>query len=74
MITVIPSHSFDHLTAEERIALIGELWDSLDPAAAMPLTPELAEDLDRREAEADADPDEGVPWEIFEQELRDRLR
>lgn len=74
MSTMASSFPIDHLTAEERIELIGELMDSLDPAAAMPLTPELAAELDRREAEADADPDEGVPWETIEQELRDRLR
>lgn len=74
MSTVTPSFSFDHLTAEERIALIGELWDSLEPAVSMPLTPELAEELDRRDAEVDVDPDEGVPWETVIKELRDELR
>lgn len=74
MSTMTSSFSFEHLTAEERIALIGELWDSLDPAASMPLTPELAEELDRRDAEVDADPDEGVPWETVIKELRDEFR
>jgi len=60
----------DDLTAEERIQLIGELWDSLDPAAAAPLTPALAEELERREAEAEATPDEGESWA----EVRDSLR
>ena len=74
MSTMTSSFSFEHLTAEERIALFGELWDSLDPAASMPLTPELAEELDRRDAEVDADPDKGVPWETVIKELRDELR
>ncbi|MFN2316348.1 MAG: addiction module protein [Gemmatimonadales bacterium] len=60
----------DELTAQERIELIGRLWDSLDPSAAAPLTPALAAELDRREAEADAAPGAGEPWP----ELRDRLR
>lgn len=60
----------DDLSAEERIRLIGELWDSLDPAAAAPLTPDLAEELERREAEAEATPDEGASWA----ETRDALR
>ncbi len=68
------SQTLESLTAEERIALIGRLWDSLDPAAAAPLTPSLAADLDRRETEADADPDAGVPWAALRDELRARIR
>lgn len=74
MQTVTPSFSFEGMSAEERIALIGELWDSLEPEVAAPITDELAAELDRREAEADASPGEGVPWENVVQELRDRLR
>lgn len=48
------SQTLESLTAEERITLIGRLWDSLDPAAAAPISAALAAELDRREAEADA--------------------
>lgn len=68
------SSAFEQLTAEERIALIGQLWDSLDPASAAPLSRELVDELDRREAEADADPMAGVNWELLRTELRNRLR
>jgi putative addiction module component (TIGR02574 family) len=68
------SSTLESLTAEERIALIGRLWDSLDPAAAAPLSPALAAELDRREAEADADPEAGIPWTALRDELRARLR
>ena len=68
------SQTLESLTAEERIALIGRLWDSLDPAAAAPLTPSLAADLDRRETEADSDPDAGIPWAALRDELRARIR
>ncbi len=64
----------DELTAEERIALIGKLWDSLDPAAAAPITPALAAELDRREAEADVSPDAGDSWPAIKGELRKKLR
>ena len=64
----------DDLTAEERIELIGKLWDSLDPALAAPMTPALADELDRREAEADASPDAGEPWPELRDELRKKLR
>lgn len=63
----------DDLTAEERIELIGELWDSLDPALAAPMTPGLTAELDRREAEADATPDAGDTWPEIRDELRKKL-
>ncbi len=63
----------DDLTAEERIELIGRLWDSLDPAAAAPITPALAAELDRREAEAEGAPDAGDAWSDITAELRKQL-
>jgi len=64
----------DELTAQQRVELIGQLWDSLDPAAAAPITNALATELDRREAEADADPDAGEPWLDIKSELAKKLR
>ena len=68
------SQALESLTAEERIALMGRLWDSLDPVAAAPLSPALAIELNAREAEADADPDAGIPWAALRDELRARIR
>ena len=59
----------DELTTDERIDLIGRLWDSLDAKAAAPMTESLRQELARREADADRDPDSGGSWES----LRDRL-
>lgn len=64
----------DDLTAEERIELIGKLWDSLDPALAAPVTPALAAELDRRETEADAAPEAGDGWPEIRDDLRKKLR
>lgn len=64
----------ESLSAEERIELMGRLWDSLDPAAAAPITPALAAELDRREAEADADPTAGSSWAEIKNELQSKLR
>lgn len=64
----------DDLTAEERIELIGKLWDSLDSALVAPITPALAAELDRREAEADAAPDAGDAWSDIRGDLRKKLR
>ena len=64
----------DTLSAEERIELMGRLWDSLDPAAAAPITPALAAELDRREAAADLDPAAGSSWTDLKAELKGKLR
>ena len=59
----------DALSTDERIELIGRLWDSLDAQVAAPMTESLRQELARREAGADRDPDSGDSWES----LRDRL-
>lgn len=64
----------DDLSAEERIELMGRLWNSLDPAAAAPLTAELEAELDRREAEADGDPEAGETWPDVHSALLKKLR
>ena len=66
--------SVDDLTAEERIELMGTLWDGLDRALAAPITPALAAELDRREAEADTAPDAGDAWPEIRDGLRRKLR
>jgi putative addiction module component (TIGR02574 family) len=63
----------DDLTAEERIELIAKLWDSLDSGVAAPITPALAAELDRREAEADDAPDTGDLWPDIRNDLRKKL-
>jgi putative addiction module component (TIGR02574 family) len=64
----------EELSAEERIELMGRLWDSLDPDAAAPISDSLGAELDRREAEADADPDGGETWDSIRSELSKKLR
>ena len=65
--------SLDDLTAEERIELIGTLWESLDPALRAPVTPALTAELDRREAEADLAPETGHTWAEIKDELKNKL-
>lgn len=59
----------DRLSAEDRLQLIGEIWDSLAPESE-PIPQSHREELDRRLAAADANPSAGRPWE----EVRARLR
>jgi putative addiction module component (TIGR02574 family) len=63
------------LSAAERLELVEELWDSIaDEDKALELTPEQREDLDRRLAEADADPTGGSPWDEVRERIRHRKR
>ena len=64
----------DSLSADERIALMGRLWDSLDSAAAPPMSAELGAELDHREADADAAPDAGDSWPDIHLTLARKLR
>jgi putative addiction module component (TIGR02574 family) len=64
----------DDLTAEERIELMGRLWDSLDPPLAAPITPDVAAELDFREAEADSASEAGDVWPDIRDGLRKKLK
>jgi putative addiction module component (TIGR02574 family) len=61
------------LPLAERLALVEEIWDSIAADCErepFPLSDEQRADLERRLAEADADPAGGAPWE----EVRERIR
>lgn len=61
------------LTVQQRIELIGELWDGIaDSLEALPVPEWHREELDRRLAAADADPDGGVPWAEVSKRLREK--
>ncbi len=59
----------DHLSVEQRLHLIGEIWDSLS-ARETPIPESHREELDRRLAAADANPDAGTTWEGVRERLR----
>jgi putative addiction module component (TIGR02574 family) len=65
------------LSLAERLELVEELWDSIAAEcerAPVPLTDEQVADLERRLAEADADPAGGAPWEEVLERIRQRPR
>jgi putative addiction module component (TIGR02574 family) len=65
----------DRLSIESRLALAQQLWDSV--AADMerqPLSAAQCAELERRVAEADANPAEGIPWEVIRAEAEARRR
>ena len=56
------------LSPQERLELIGRLWDSLD-SEDVRLTPAQQSELDRRLATLDEDIKAGSTWEQIEAEL-----
>lgn len=64
---------FHHLTPDQRLELIGELWDSLDPNAIR-LTSTQEAELDRRLASFSEDIKHAIDAEILEAELDHRYR
>lgn len=60
----------DRMSREERLQLLGDIWDTLTPVEQLAIPESHREELSRRIADADADPTAGVPWE----EARERLR
>ena len=74
----LPEHAVEllksPLTVEQRLELIGELWDSIPESLdALPVPDWHREELDRRLAAADANPDAAIPWEEVKRRLREKL-
>lgn len=61
------------LSPEQRLALIEEIWDSLDPED-VPVTAAQRAELDRRSADLDRDIELGRPLGIPWEEVLRRLR
>jgi putative addiction module component (TIGR02574 family) len=59
------------LTPAERLALIAQLWDSLEDHQ-VPLTPAQQTELERRLATLEDDRSQSVTWEILKAEFEQR--
>jgi putative addiction module component (TIGR02574 family) len=71
MSPTVQSLGIDRLSAEDRLRLIEEIWDTLsDSLEDLPLPESHKEELDRRLTAADTNPNAGSPWE----EVKARLR
>ena len=63
----------DELSPDERLELIGLLWDSItDAGPPAPVPEEHKRILKARLDAADADPDAAVPWERVKKRLVER--
>jgi len=61
------------LSAEERLNLIEEIWDSLE-ADDVPVTEPQKAELDRRIEKMDRDGERGIPWEDVLERIRGRAK
>jgi putative addiction module component (TIGR02574 family) len=67
--------NIEDMSAEERLRLLEELWNSLSQRPkAIPLTPEQREELDRRIDDLEGEGPVGIPWEEVLRQIRSRPR
>lgn len=70
----IKSLGIDQLGVDDRLALVEEIWASIcADAHAFPLAAAQRAELDRRVADANAFPDDVVPWDEVKLAIRQRL-
>ena len=68
---VLSADEIVRLTPSERLALIAQLWDSLEHEQ-LPLTGKQEAELDRRLSSLDEDRRHGVTWASVKAELEQR--
>lgn len=75
MAPTLESLGIARLSREERIALVLELWDSIaaEPGQTL-LTESQRQELRRRVADDDANPNDVVPWEQVKAQTLARLK
>ena len=74
MSSTAKSLGIDQLGVDERLSLIGEIWDGLSAdLESRELSPELKAELDRRIEDSVVDPSGGVAWDEVKAEALARL-
>ncbi len=68
------SLGIDRLPIDEQVALVREIWDHIIASGARPsLSEAQLQELRRRVAEDDADPDNLIPWEEVKAQALKRI-
>lgn len=70
--TILSPEQIAELTAEQRLALIEALWDSLEQSD-LPITPAQAAELDRRTETYEQDAANAQPWEVVRKRIERNL-
>ena len=68
-----PAVDINSLTPEQKLRLIEELWGSLSDDE-IPITEAQKQELERRLADLESNPDKVVPWDEVRRRLQDRLK
>ncbi|MGZ8217753.1 addiction module protein [Methylomagnum sp.] len=65
MNAILKSFGIDQLSVEDQISLVEEIWDNVaaNSAESLSLPDSQKAELDRRLADCDANPDDGIPWD-----------
>jgi putative addiction module component (TIGR02574 family) len=75
MPSALQSLGIDRLSFAERLALVQDLWDSIAAEVEQtPLSEAQRQEVDRRLAAHETNPQAAVPWEQVEAEALARLR
>ncbi len=75
MAATVQSLGIDRLPVAEQLALVQQIWDHIAATGPRPmLTDAQREELRRRVAEDDADPDGLVPWDEVKARALARVR
>lgn len=73
MSTTLETLGIDRLSTDEQLDLVQALWNSIAAARTTPTVSDaLRQELHRRAADDDANPDDVVPWEQVKAEARAR--
>jgi putative addiction module component (TIGR02574 family) len=73
MPVTVQSLGIDRLSIEEQLVLVQEIWNRIAAAGGSLLTEAQRQELRRRVAEDDADPDTLIPWEQVKAQALNRI-
>lgn len=73
--SLISQHHLDVLSVEDRVTLVGELWESIErERGTLPISDDLRAELVRRLEDADQHPEESIAWEEIKAAALARIR
>lgn len=72
---MVDTQEIKRMSVAERLLLVEEIWDSIaHDQALVPVSPAMKDELARRVAEHQQDPDNVIPWSTIKSELERRPR
>ena len=74
MVVSMKSLGIDRMNIDDRVILFHEIWKSIEDESGRPmLTVAQREELIRRKAEHEADPESGIPWNEVKRDVLAQL-